>query len=116
MPRKSYFSYLWLKLPKYKDWLRKKDDITRQCSYCAKDIDVSNMEESALKSHAGTKKHQSRSPIEPKNSLSFFDRGKNEKSKDMSANSEKGKRENKPTSSGGIVANILNSEELNVVI
>ena len=57
MPRKTYFSDLWLKLPQYKDWLRKKDDITGQCSYCAKDIDVSNMGESALKSHAGSKKH-----------------------------------------------------------
>ena len=28
MPRKTYFSHLWLKLPQYKDWLRKKDDIT----------------------------------------------------------------------------------------
>ena len=58
------------------------------------------MGESALKSHAGSKKHQPRSPTEPNNSLSFFDRGKNEKNKEMSANSEKDKRENKPTSSG----------------
>ena len=65
----------------------------------AKDIDVSNMGESALKSHAGSKKHQSRSSTEPTHSLSLFDRGKNEKNKEMSANSENGKRENKPTSS-----------------
>ena len=58
------------------------------------------MGESAFKSHAGSKKHQPRSPTEPNNSLSFFDRGKNEKNKEMSANSEKDKRENKPTSSG----------------
>ena len=58
------------------------------------------MGESALKSHAGSKKHQPRSPTEPNSSLSFFDRGKNEKNKEMSANSEKDKRENKPTSSG----------------
>ena len=32
MPRKTYFSDLWLKLAEYKDWLRKKDDITGQCS------------------------------------------------------------------------------------
>ena len=56
MPRKTYFSDLWLKLPQYKAWRRKKDDITGQCSYCAKDIDVSNMGESALKSRAGSKK------------------------------------------------------------
>ena len=61
MPRRTYFSDLWLKLPQYKDWLRKKDDITGQCSYCAEDIYVSN------KSHAGNKKHQSRSPTEPNN-------------------------------------------------
>ena len=91
MPRKTYFSDLWLKLPQYKDWLRKKDDITGQCSYCAKDIDVSHMEESALKSHTGNKKHQSRSPTEPNNSLSFFDRGKMENNKDMSVNSGKAK-------------------------
>ena len=55
------------------------------------------MRELALKSHAVSKKHQSRSPTEPNNSLSFFDRGKNEKNKEMSANSEKEKkRENKP--------------------
>ena len=65
------------------------DGITGQCSYCAKDIGVSNMGESALKSHAGSKKRQPRSPTEPNNSLSFFDRGKNEKNKEMSANSEK---------------------------
>ena len=76
------------------------DGITGQRSYCAKDIGVSNMGESALKSHAGSKKHQPRSPTEPNNSLSFFDRGKNEKNKEMSSNSEKDKRENKPTSSG----------------
>ena len=58
------------------------------------------MGESALKSHAGSKKHQSRSPTEPNNSLSFFDIGKNEKNKELSANPEKYKRKNKPTSSG----------------
>ena len=31
--------------------------------------------------------------------MSFFDGGKNDKNKEMSANSEKDKRENKPTSS-----------------
>ena len=87
MPRKTYFRNLWLQLPRYKDWLRKKDDITGQCSYYAKDIDVSNMRLWDLKSHAGSKKHKSRSPTKLNNSFSFFDRGKNEK-------------ENKPTSSG----------------
>ena len=88
------------KLPQNKNWLRKKDDITGQRSYCAKNIDVSTVGESASKSHAGSKKHQYRSPTKPNNSLSFFDRGKNEKNKEMSANSEKDKRDNKPTSSG----------------
>ena len=68
--------------------------------YYVKDSDVSNMGELALKSHAGIKKHQSRSPIERNNSLSFFDRGKNKNNKEMSVNLEKDKRENKPTSSG----------------
>ena len=58
------------------------------------------MEESTLNSHAGSKKHQSRSPTKSNNSLSSFDRGENEKTKQMSANSEKDKRENKPTSFG----------------
>ena len=58
------------------------------------------MGESALKSHAGSKKHQSRSPKERNNSLSLFDRGTIEKNKKTNANSEKDKRENKPTSSG----------------
>ena len=84
---------------KYKDWLREKADITGQCSYYAKDIDVSNTGESASKNHAGSKKHQSRSFTEPNNSLSFFDIGKNEKNKERSANFEKDKRQNKPTSS-----------------
>ena len=53
------------------------------------------MRELALKSHAVSKKHQSRSPTEPNNSLSFFDRGKNEKNKEMSANSEKEKKKGK---------------------
>ena len=100
MPRKTYFSDLCLKFPQYNDWLRKKDDITGQCSYCAKDFDVPNMGKLALQSHAGSKEHQSRSPTESNNSLSFFDRGKKEKNKEMSANSEKDKRQNKPTSSG----------------
>ena len=92
MPRKTYFSDLWLELPQYKDWFRKKGDITGQCSYYANDIDVPNMGELALKSHAGSEKHRSRSPTEPNNSLSFVGRGKNEKNKEMSANSEKDKR------------------------
>ena len=58
------------------------------------------MRESAFKSHAGSKKHQCRYFIETNNSLSFFDIGKNEKNKERSANSEKDKRQNKPTSSG----------------
>ena len=99
MPRKTYFSDLWLELPQYKDWFRKKGDITGQCSYYANDIDVPNMGELALKSHTGSEKHQSRSPTEPNNFLSFVGRGKNEQNKEMSANSEKDKRENKPTSS-----------------
>ena len=53
------------------------------------------MRELALKSHAVSKNHQSRSPTEPNNSLSFFDRGKNEKNKEMSANSEKEKKKGK---------------------
>ena len=48
----------------------------------------------------GVKKHQSRSCMKPNSSLSFFDIGRNEKNKDRNANSEKDKRQNKPTSSG----------------
>ena len=106
MLRKTYIGDLSLKLPQYKDWLGKKD-ITEQCSYCAKDIEVSNVGESALKSHAGSKKHQSKSPTEPNSSLSFFDRDKNEKNKEMSANSEKNKRGKKPSSSAQNLLMIL---------
>ena len=70
MPRKTYFSDLYLTLSQHEDWLRKKDNITGQCSYCTKDFDVSNMRESALNSYNGSKKNQSRSSTEQNNSLS----------------------------------------------
>ena len=100
MPGKPILVIYGLNYLKHKDWLRKKADITGQYSYYAKEIYVSNMGESASKSHAGSRKHQSRSPTEPNNSLSFFDIGKNEENKERSTNSEKDKRQNKPTSSG----------------
>ena len=40
MSRKTYFSDLWLKLPQYKNCIRKKGDITGQCNCYAEDIDV----------------------------------------------------------------------------
>ena len=46
----------------------------------------------ALKSHAGSKKHKSRSPTKPNNYFLFFDRGKNEKNKEMSGKSKKDKK------------------------
>ena len=42
--RKTKFSKLWLKNPEYGPWLSKKSQFAGSCSYCCKEIDVSNME------------------------------------------------------------------------
>ena len=62
MPRESHFSDLWLTMPEYNGWLRKKNDTTAICKYCCKDINVSNMGEQALKSHMKGQKHKDRTP------------------------------------------------------
>ena len=62
VPRESHFSDLWLTIPEYNGWLRKKNDTTAICKYCCKDINVSNMGEQALKSHMKGQKHKDRTP------------------------------------------------------
>ena len=50
----------WLQKPLYKEWLReiKGDKHRARCIVCMKDVDISNMGESALTSHLKGKKHQ----------------------------------------------------------
>ena len=63
MPRyKTKFAESWLSNSEYNGWLSKKSDSLAQCKYCVKDIDVSNMGETAIKSHMKGKKHVQKSP------------------------------------------------------
>lgn len=57
---KSSFQDTWFRNPSYCDWIGK-DQTNRyiaKCVLCVKNIDISNMGEPALKSHAASKKHQ----------------------------------------------------------
>ena len=54
--RKMKFSKLWLKNPNYVGWLSRRSDGLAYCSYCCKEIHISNMGESSLKSHLKSKK------------------------------------------------------------
>ena len=62
MPRKSKFLDSWLKNPLCSSWIvpGRADTLVR-CKWCCKDVDISNMDESALKSHMKGRKHQSHS-------------------------------------------------------
>ena len=63
MPRyKTKFAESWLSNSEYNGWLSKKSDSLAHCKYCVKDIDVSNMGETAIKSHMKGKKHVQKSP------------------------------------------------------
>ena len=63
MPKnKNKFSDSWLSNPECNGWLSKKHESTASCSYCCKDVDVSNMVEAALRSHEKSKIHSERSP------------------------------------------------------
>lgn len=58
MPGKCLFSDRWLENSSYKLWLeRDADKFKAKCRVCMKAFDVSNMGESALKSHEKGKKH-----------------------------------------------------------
>ena len=62
MPRNSRFLDSWLKNPLYSACIVPgKVDTLACCRWCCKDVDVSNMGESAVKSHMKRKKHQSHS-------------------------------------------------------
>ena len=71
MPKiKMKFSELWLKNLDYVGWLSKRSHGLDYCSYCCKEIDISNMGESSLKSHLKCKKHLESEPC--KSGKSFF--------------------------------------------
>ena len=70
IPRKSRFLDSWLKNPLYSAWiLHGKVDALARCKWCIKDVDVSNMGESALKSHMKGKKHIDHTPSDNCQSL-----------------------------------------------
>ncbi|KAK0143227.1 hypothetical protein N1851_018653 [Merluccius polli] len=59
MPGKCQFNNVWLHLDKYKTWLEKVEDPSKaRCGLCSKIIDISNMGEAALTSHAKGAKHK----------------------------------------------------------
>ena len=64
MPRDTSFSNLWLQTKEYLGWVQKKNESTAYCTYCAKDINISNMGEAALVSHMEGKKHRLRAPVD----------------------------------------------------
>ena len=68
--RKTKFSEVWLKNPDYSGWLSRRSDSLAYCSFCCKEIDISNMGESSLKSHLKSKKHSEKEPC--KSSQTFF--------------------------------------------
>ena len=70
MPRKSKFLDSWLKNPRYSSWIAPgKADTLVRCKWCCKDVDISNMDESALKSHMKGKKHIYHTPSDNCQSL-----------------------------------------------
>jgi len=55
---KAKFQETWLRLPQFKDWLKKTPNVDNaHCLLCKKDFDVSNMGIAALHSHSKGKKH-----------------------------------------------------------
>lgn len=57
MPGKCKFQELWLQNEQFKDWVLKVDDRKAKCKVCKTTIELSNMGEGALRSHANSKKH-----------------------------------------------------------
>ena len=59
MPKnKGLFRAKWLDDPRCSQWLKKKSDEVALCSYRKREINISNMGETALTSHLKAKKHQ----------------------------------------------------------
>lgn len=57
-PGKCLFSDRWLQFSHYKDWLsRGRDKYSARCTVCMREFDVSNMGETALRSHSKGQKH-----------------------------------------------------------
>ena len=70
MPRKSKFLDSWLKNPLYAAWIAPgKFDASAHCKWCRKDMDVSSVGESALKSYMKGKKHMNLTPSDNCQSL-----------------------------------------------
>lgn len=65
MPGKCTFKDSWLTNDAYKAWLQRcaSDKRSARCSWCMKNIDISNMGEAALKSHARGSHHVSRNKL-----------------------------------------------------
>ncbi|GBM43030.1 hypothetical protein AVEN_215164-1 [Araneus ventricosus] len=60
MPGKCMFNPLWVVKEEYADWLRSTENKNKaKCIWCAKEIDISNMGEAALKTHMKGVKHAS---------------------------------------------------------
>lgn len=57
MSKVCYFNTAWLSHPDYRDWLERVSIHKARCHVCKKVVDISNMGESALKSHAKGTKH-----------------------------------------------------------
>ena len=83
MPKKSKFSDSWFKNPLYSAWIVPGKVVTfARCKLCFQEVDVLNMDESALKSRMKGKKHLDHTPSDNCQSLSthFQKSKKNEKS------------------------------------
>ena len=57
---------------RYNQWLKKKSDKVTLCSYCKKEINIGNMDETALTSHLKEKKHQEISKFSCTNHITSF--------------------------------------------
>ena len=70
MPRKSKFLDSWFKNPLYSACIvPSKVDTLARCKCCCKDVNISNMGESALKSQMKGKKHLNHTPSDNCQSL-----------------------------------------------
>lgn len=59
MPGNSHFQPKWVEITEYKQWLQRGSSSGKaKCTMCAKEIDISNMGESALKSHLKSTRHK----------------------------------------------------------
>ena len=57
---------------RYNQWLKRKSDKVTLCSYCKKEINIGNMDETALTSHLQGKKYQEISKFSCTNHITSF--------------------------------------------